>query len=143
MHTTKTSGNTPTTTMLAPLLVIVGFMLAGTVSVTEAAKERLTVEEDGISFKIDRYDDGRRIPYRLVFKEDGARSTYKFDTAGMVTNIKVGTQKYKVSFWVRVAGGVVMYAIMIAHPCCGRTASLLKSYPIIMRFSRLYTWGTI
>lgn len=64
----------------------------------EAARDRITVEAGGVSFKIDRYDDGRSKPYRVIFTEDGVRSAYKFNIDGFVTNIKTGSEEYKVLY---------------------------------------------
>lgn len=43
------------------------------------ARESMTVEEGGVSFRIDRYDDGRSKPYRVVFTnpDDGVKSTFR------------------------------------------------------------------
>lgn len=68
------------------------------VSVSEAASERMTIEAGGISFNVDRYDDGRNKPYRVVFADNDAESTYKFNTDGFVTNIQVGAEKYKILY---------------------------------------------
>lgn len=76
---------------------VVGVVLVA-VSVSEAARERMTVEAGGISFDVDRYDDGRNKPYRVVFTNNDAESTYKFNTDGFVTNIQVGAEKYKVLY---------------------------------------------
>lgn len=83
------------TSMALPLLC---FLAAEHMSTAEAARESMAVEAGGITFSIDRYDDGRSKPYRVTFTEDGVKSTYRFNTAGFVTNIVVGSEKYGVRY---------------------------------------------
>lgn len=71
-------------------------LLAG-FSVADGERERIAVSEGGINFKVDWYDDGRRKPYRTIFWDSG-RSVYKFDAAGRVKTIKVGSEKYRVYY---------------------------------------------
>lgn len=78
------------------IFVYSGIFLAG-ILVTEAARESMYVEEDGISFQVARYEDGRSKPFRVIFTTDGARSVYNFKTAGFVSTVKVGSERYKVS----------------------------------------------
>lgn len=56
---------------------------AGNAAFTTAARESMTVEEGGISFQIDRYDDGRSKPYRVVFTNsaDGVDSTFRYEAS--------------------------------------------------------------
>ena len=52
-----------------------------------------------MTFTVARYeDDGRNKPYRLKFKQNGARSLYMFDSTSHVTNIKVGTVRFEVRY---------------------------------------------
>ena len=65
---------------------------------THAAKETMTVTEDDITFTVGRFDDGRSKPYVINFDNDGDSSKYTFNTDGFVTNIKVGTERYRVVY---------------------------------------------
>lgn len=68
----------------------------GTITFADAARERVTAEEDGITFKVDLFDDGRSNPYKVSFKQDGTLSTYRLDDDGKVAKINIGSDKYKV-----------------------------------------------
>lgn len=57
--------------------------------------EKLQVEEDDIRFNVAFRDGGYTKPYRIKFIENGARSVYKFQADGCVTNIKVGEETYE------------------------------------------------
>lgn len=81
--------------MTLPLL---GSVLLSGFSVIDGARERLSVTEGGVKFKIDWYDDGRSKPYRAVFSDDGVRSTYQFNAEGRVAQIKVDSEKYKILY---------------------------------------------
>ena len=81
--------------MALPLFCL---LAAEHLSTAEAARESMAVEADGIIFSVERYDDGRSKPYRVSFTEDGVESTYRFNTAGFVTNIVVGSEKYRVRY---------------------------------------------
>ena len=85
-------------------------MLAG-VGVSSAARVTLSVTEGGITFTVVRYDDGRNKPYRLKFVQDGTRSLYTFNTATHVTNLKVGTERYKVRSWCMTFAGSASWRI--------------------------------
>lgn len=69
----------------------------------DATRETLSVTGGGITFTVVAYDDGRNKPYRLKFSQDGSRSLYTFDSDTIVTNLKVGTEKYKVRWPLPVA----------------------------------------
>lgn len=71
--------------------------LLASVPVTNAARESMTVEADGINFKVQRYDDDRNLPYRLVFWNGGMRSIYNFYSSGSVRLIRPGSEAYKVT----------------------------------------------
>ena len=77
---------------------LVGVFLAAMSTTTYAAKESMTVAQDGITFTVIRSDDGRSKPYIVKFAEDGVSSKYTFKSDGSVANIKVGTEKYKVLY---------------------------------------------
>lgn len=77
------------------IVPLIGIILAG-ITGTEAARESMYVEEDGVNFQVVRYDDDRSKPFRLIFTADNVRSVYNFNTAGSATNVKVGSEKYKV-----------------------------------------------
>lgn len=81
------------------LLLLVGF-LAGLSATGAAATEGVTVTERGIDFEVDRFTDGRSKPYRVVFNNDGLRAVYRFDTDGRVTNIRAGSERYRVSLMI-------------------------------------------
>lgn len=57
------------------MVVFIGIVLAGILA-TEAARERMYVEEDGINFQEARYEDGRSKPFRVIFTTGGARAVY-------------------------------------------------------------------
>lgn len=79
-------------------LALLALLAADHMPAAEAARESMTVEAGGITFKVDRYDDGRSKPYKVTFTDDGVKSTYRFNAAGFVTNIVVGSEKYKVQY---------------------------------------------
>lgn len=72
--------------------------LAATVSVAEAGKDRIKFDYGGITFKVDRYDDGRNKPYMVSFKDDMVSSSYTFDEYGIVVEFEVGGEEYKVKY---------------------------------------------
>lgn len=78
---------------------LAGCALIAGLSLAEGAKERMYVVAgaDEIKFNIDRFDDGRSRPYRIVFFHAGNRSLFRFNAAGKVTSIKVNSELYKVS----------------------------------------------
>lgn len=82
---------------MSTIPAFLGVLLVDTFAV-QAARDRMTVEEGGVSFKVDRYDDGRSRPYRVIFTQDGVRSRYRFNTDGYVMNIKTGSETYKVLY---------------------------------------------
>lgn len=55
-------------------------LIAG-IAVTEATRERLTVRNHVITFKIDCWDDGRTDPYRVWPTTNAVSSKYTFDAA--------------------------------------------------------------
>lgn len=83
---------------VAPLLC--GVLLAGLTHTSVAARERMTVEEGGITFKVNSFDDDRSNPYNVMFRAyDGAAlSKFRFDAAGKVAKINVGTERYEVLY---------------------------------------------
>lgn len=72
-------------------------LLAGTVVVTDAGWDQIQIDDDGITFKVRRYDDGRTTPYRLIFS-DGDTSLYRIRYDGRVTYFKAGSEKYNVKY---------------------------------------------
>lgn len=64
----------------------------------EAASDTMTVGASGVSFSLERYDDGREAPYTVTFTEDSTQSTYTLSTAGFVTDIVVGSEEYEVLY---------------------------------------------
>lgn len=72
--------------------MLLGLLLAG-VGVSDAARETMSVTEDGITFTVVRYDDGRNKPYRLKFSENGTPSLFMLNSASQVTNVKIGERE--------------------------------------------------
>ena len=66
------------------------------VSLSLASKEKIRVSYGGVNFNIIRFDDERTTIYKIRFKVDGETSTYKFNTDGDVTDVKVGDLTYEV-----------------------------------------------
>lgn len=79
-----------------PLFGVLMVCAVSTLTFTDAARERMTVEEDGITFKVDLFDDGRSNPYKVAFTQDGTQSSFRLSGAGKVVKINVGSDKYKV-----------------------------------------------
>ena len=84
----------PSTVATASLLGL----LAGTVVVTEAGWNQISIRDGGINFKVRRYDDGRAIPYRLIFTANNIKSNYAIRVDGRVNQLKAGTEKCKVRY---------------------------------------------
>lgn len=89
------------------LLVVV----LASVGLSTAARVPLSVTEDDVKFTVVAFDDGRNKPYRLKFVQDGTRSLYTFNTATHVTNLKVGTERYKVRSWCMTFAGSASWRI--------------------------------
>lgn len=66
---------------MKPRTAIMLAAAAGNAAIASAARESMTVVEGGTSFHIDRYDDGRSKPYRVVFTNpvDGVDSTFRYE----------------------------------------------------------------
>ena len=73
-------------------------LLAGTAVVTEAGWNQISIRDSGINFKVRRHDDGRAIPYRLIFTANNIKSNYAIRVDGRVNQLKAGTEKYKVRY---------------------------------------------
>lgn len=58
----------------------------------------MTFTQDGIAFKVSRFDNAQSKPYFVNFKDYGVRLKFTFKTDGSVKNIKVGTEKYRVVY---------------------------------------------
>ena len=84
----------PSTASTATLLGL----LTGTVVVTEAGWNQIRINDSGMNFKVRRYDDGRVVPYRLIFKENNIESNYVIRVDGSVNQLKAGTEKYRVKY---------------------------------------------
>lgn len=90
--------NQPLASTVFPFL---GLLVAhNTLFAAEAASETMTVGASGVSFSIERYDDGRDKPYTVTFTEDSgqSQSIYTFDAAGFVTDVVVGPEEYEVLY---------------------------------------------
>lgn len=72
-----------------------GVILASA-GVCRAVPETISLTEGGITFNVARYDDGHINPYMLKVSLDDMLSVYTIDSAGQVTNMKVGSKTYKV-----------------------------------------------
>lgn len=84
------------TNLNATALLLLG-LLAGPTSVARAGRDEIIVHEGGITFRVARYDDGRKKPYLLKFWASGVKtSKYRFKQDGRVGSIKAGTEKYSV-----------------------------------------------
>ena len=68
------------------------------VSLARAAKERIQVWQGGVKFNVIRFEERRNTPVSISFRMDDKKSTYRFNTAGAVADIKVGGLKYEVGF---------------------------------------------
>ncbi|CAM9708474.1 unnamed protein product [Ascophyllum nodosum] len=84
----------PSTVVMASLLGI----LTGTVVVTEAGWNQISINDSGINFTVRRYDDGRAVPYQLIFKANNIKSTYDIRVDGSVHLLKAGKEKYEVRY---------------------------------------------
>ena len=80
-------------------LPLLGLLVAHNTPLTaEAASGTMSVEASGVSFSVERYDDGRGKPYTVTFTEDNVLSIYTLNTAGFVTDIAVGSEEYEVMY---------------------------------------------
>lgn len=86
----KTSSAMQASLML--VLIMVGCFVA------ESARHKIKVRKNRTTFKIDWWDDGRNVPYRIIFKKSGLKSTYKFHKSGRMHSLVVGSTKYTFSF---------------------------------------------
>ena len=87
----KTTSARPIVAPLLPLL------LAGSRLVAGSDRDRVRVSHEGTTFLVDRYYDGRDIPYHVTFT-DPFKSVYKFDAEGSVTDIKADGETYEVIY---------------------------------------------
>lgn len=81
-------------------------LIAGS-SVTEAARERIVVRNYGIRFKVDWWDDGRVLPYRVRFRKKGVASRYVFDAGGRLRLLYVDDAAYQFTIIVQAGGEAV------------------------------------
>ena len=86
--------------LASTVLPLLALLTLQNTPIAEALRETMTVDTSGgITFSIDRYDDGRDKPYRVLFTQDGVQSIYRFNTLGFVTNIAVDdSEKYRVVY---------------------------------------------
>lgn len=78
---------------VVPLLAVVLF----NISLAQGATEPIIkVSQGGVKFKVTRFDDRHTKPFKIFFKVEDKKSTYKFNTDGDVTDIGVGDLKYEV-----------------------------------------------
>lgn len=73
-------------------------LLALAPSMTDAAKDTIKVPYDDVVFKIDRYDDGRSLPYVITFTDFGFKSVYKFNHDVQVSKISADGDSYTVKY---------------------------------------------
>lgn len=71
--------------------------LIAEIAVTEATRERITVKNHGVKFKVDWWDDGRAYPYRVWFTKNLVSSKYTFDAAGRLAQLYVDEAGYTFS----------------------------------------------
>lgn len=63
----------------------------------DAAKHTSEVTYEGVTFNIAYFDDGRKRPYRIRFKEDGVTHRFFFKRRNILVKwIKSGTEKYRI-----------------------------------------------
>ena len=73
--------------------------------VAEAARDRITVRSFRTNYRIDRWDDGRAEPYRVIFRKFGFKSTYTFEESGSLKTLTVGDTQYTFSSASEVGDG--------------------------------------
>lgn len=84
---------------IAKALCLLG-VLASTAKLTRAAQEEVRVEEDGITFRVGRFDDGRTNLYALDFWVSGLKmSRYRFNVNGRVGYIRATAERYVVRYY--------------------------------------------
>ena len=91
------------------------FALIGGVAVSEATKERITVKNHGINFKVDWWDDGRINPYQVSFTKNDVPSEYTFDAAGRLKLVYVDGDGYQFTMFLK-AGGDALAVQSLAGP---------------------------
>lgn len=65
-------------------------------SLAQTAKERIQVWQGGVKFNVIRFEQRRNRPVSISFRMDNEKSTYRFNTAGIVADIAVGDLRYEV-----------------------------------------------
>ena len=78
-------------------------LIAG-IAVTNATRERITVKNHGIKFKVDWWDDGRTDPYRVSFTKQDVSSEYFFDAAGRLKSLNVDDAVYQFTMAMEAVG---------------------------------------
>lgn len=73
------------------LVLIAGCFIA------EAARDRITVRSFRTNYRIDRWDDGRAEPYRVIFRKFRVKSIYTFEESGSLKTLTVGDTQYTFS----------------------------------------------
>ena len=74
--------------------------------VTEAARHRITVRNFRTNYRIDWWDDGRDVPYRIIYRKNGLKSIYTFEESGHLETLKVGTTTYTFDYGTQAANGL-------------------------------------
>lgn len=81
--------------MVSPLIL---FLLAGVTSTATGVWEAITVTEGGITFKVGHNNDNKGNPYRVILRQSGVKWNFKFNTRGLVRNIKTRSERYNVHY---------------------------------------------
>lgn len=85
------------TAAIAPFVVTVSTIVSIMSIGASAARHRVSVSEDNIDFKLDYFDDARSRPFRVIF-DGNARNKFDFEASGIVKIIRIGTERYRVSY---------------------------------------------
>ena len=87
------------------VLTVAAAFLVSSSDGTMSTHQQLKITEGDHKFRVSRYDDGRRAPYRIYFWDKALTgSSYRFDGSGNLVYFKAGSEVYsKVS--ISPAGG--------------------------------------
>lgn len=75
--------------------VLLGLLSASVMMITSQAHQQCEVTEQGTSFRVSHFDDGRTTPYRVYFwNKSLTGSSYRFEEDGGVPFFKAGSRTY-------------------------------------------------
>lgn len=77
------------TQVVSAVVGVLLVFLANSLVVSDATKHVFKVKQGRVKFTVHYWDDGRQNPYRISFKKNGVRSSYRFEARGYVTIINV------------------------------------------------------